>query len=231
MKWKRFPRYWPFVQGIHRSPVNSTHKGQWRRALMFSLICAWINSWLNNREAGDLRSHRAHYDVIVMLMNFHQISLKYYPRGTCDNKTEMVLVILLRWTSDMSLPCLMLTMIQDVQYIHYIMRAIASQITSLTIVYSTVYSDADQRKHQSSASLAFVWGIHRWPVNFSQAARHWPLCGEFTGTGEFPAQMASIAENVSIWWSHHEIYFHCCNNVGNGRLEILRHFDGHITEL
>ena len=46
-----------------------------------------------------------------------------------------------------------------------IMSAMASQITSLTIVYSTVYSGADQRKHQSSASLAFVRGIHRWPVN------------------------------------------------------------------
>ena len=45
------------------------------------------------------------------------------------------------------------------------MGTIASQITSLTIVYSTVYSDVDQRKHQSSASLAFVWGIHRGPVN------------------------------------------------------------------
>ena len=50
----------------HRSPVNSPHKGQWRRALMFSLICAWINGWVNNREAGDLRRHRANYDVIVM---------------------------------------------------------------------------------------------------------------------------------------------------------------------
>ena len=68
------------------------------------------------------------------------------------------------------------------------MGAIASQLTSLTIVYSTVYSDADQRKHQSSASLAFVRGIHR-------------------GTGEFPAQMASYAENVSIWWRHHAEYF------------------------
>ena len=48
------------------------------------------------------------------------------------------------------------------------MGAIASQITSLTIVYSTDYSDADQRKHQSSASLAFVWGLHRWPVNSPQ---------------------------------------------------------------
>ena len=66
IKWKRFPRYWPFVRGIHRSPVNSTHKGQWRRALIVSLICVLINGWGNNRDAGDLRRHRAHYDVIVM---------------------------------------------------------------------------------------------------------------------------------------------------------------------
>ena len=56
-----------FVWGIHRSPVNSPHKGQWRRALMFSLICTWINCWVNNREAGDLRGHCDHYDVIVMV--------------------------------------------------------------------------------------------------------------------------------------------------------------------
>ena len=66
IKWKHFPRYWPFVQGIHRTPVNSPHKGQWRGALMFSLIRARINGWVNNREAGDLRRHRPHYDVIVM---------------------------------------------------------------------------------------------------------------------------------------------------------------------
>ena len=67
------------------------------------------------------------------------------------------------------------------QIFHYcdvIMDTIAPQITSLMIVYSTVYSGADQRKHQSSASLAFVWGIHRW-------------------------QRASNAEKVSIWWRHH----------------------------
>ena len=49
-----------------RSPVNSPHKGQWCRALMFSLICAWINDWDSNREAGDLGPYRAHYDFIVM---------------------------------------------------------------------------------------------------------------------------------------------------------------------
>ena len=67
IKWKHFPRYWPFVRGIHRSPLNSPHKCQWRGALMFSLICAWINGWVNNLEACDLGCHRAHYDVTVML--------------------------------------------------------------------------------------------------------------------------------------------------------------------
>ena len=66
IKWKHFPHCRPFVRGIHRSPVNSPHKGQWRGALMFFLICVWINGWVNNREAGDLRRYRAHYDVIVM---------------------------------------------------------------------------------------------------------------------------------------------------------------------
>ena len=65
------------------------------------------------------------------------------------------------------------------------MGAIASQITILTIVYSIVYSDADQQK------------------------RHWPLYGEFSGTGEFPAKMASNAENVSIWWRHHDKLENC----------------------
>ena len=66
IKWKHFPRYWPFVRGIHWCPVNSAHKGQWRGALMLSLIRVWKNAWVNNRDAGDLRRYRAHYDVITM---------------------------------------------------------------------------------------------------------------------------------------------------------------------
>ena len=79
--------------------------------------------------------------------------------------------------------------------LHYsdvIMGAMASQITSLTIVYSTVCSGADQRKHQSSASLAFVRGIHRWPVN---SPHKWPVTRKifsfddvimmWSGLGEF----------------------------------------------
>ena len=66
IKRKHFPRYWPFVREIHRSPVNSPPKGQWRGALMFSLICSLKNGWVNIREAGDLRRHHAHYDVILV---------------------------------------------------------------------------------------------------------------------------------------------------------------------
>ena len=70
----KFPRYWrfvrgihwPFARGIHWSPVNSPHKGQWRGSLMFSLICTWTTGWVNNRYAGDLKHHRAHYDATVM---------------------------------------------------------------------------------------------------------------------------------------------------------------------
>ena len=61
-----FPRHWPFVRGIHRSPVNSLHKGQWRGSLIIILIWARMDAWVNNRKAGDLRRHYAHNDATVM---------------------------------------------------------------------------------------------------------------------------------------------------------------------
>ena len=70
IKWKHLPLLLASCVvnslGIHRSPENSPHKGRWRGALMFSLVCAWINSWVNNREAGDLRRYRPHYGVTLM---------------------------------------------------------------------------------------------------------------------------------------------------------------------
>ena len=74
IKWKIFPRNRSFVRGIQQLPGNSPHKGQWHGALMFSFICAWINGWVNKRAAGDLRRHRAPYDVIQELIrprNYH----------------------------------------------------------------------------------------------------------------------------------------------------------------
>ena len=97
------------------------------------------------------------------------------------------------------------------------MDGIASQITSLTIVYSIVYSHADQRKHQSSASLAFVRGLHR----------------DFTG--ELSSQMASYAENVSIWCRHraslwnfsgYQFLPYDINEYGRGFLSVYRCISG-----
>ena len=55
-----------WLLGIHRSPMSSPHTDQWRGALMFSFICAWTNSWVNNQDAGDLRLHHSHYDITLM---------------------------------------------------------------------------------------------------------------------------------------------------------------------
>ena len=63
IKWKHFPRYWPFVRAIHRSRGIPRTKAS---DAELSLISAWINGWVNNREAGDLRRNRTRYDVIVM---------------------------------------------------------------------------------------------------------------------------------------------------------------------
>ena len=105
-KWKHFPRYWPFVPGIYRSPVNSPHKGQWRGTLVLSLICAWTNRWVNNRDASDLKLHRAHYDVKELQMRkvhmvvvwmvkmgfnqFREISLKIAEMLFCWHFTQLI---------------------------------------------------------------------------------------------------------------------------------------------
>ena len=60
IKWKHFPRLWPFVRGIHRSVTQ--------RFYVFFFICAWTNGCANNRGASDLRRHHAHHDVAVILL-------------------------------------------------------------------------------------------------------------------------------------------------------------------
>ena len=99
IKWKHFLRYWPFVQGIHRPPVNSPHKDQWRGALMFSLICALTNVWVNNRYAGDWRRHRAHCDATVMVTwcrnAWWTVSRNYIAFFLCRDVENVLLIFIL----------------------------------------------------------------------------------------------------------------------------------------
>ena len=89
-------------------------------------------------------------------------------------------------------------------YCDVIMGAVASQITSLTIVYSTVYSDADQRKHQSSASLAFVRRNHRRPVN---SPHKWPVTQKMFPFDDVILKRMVVGDAGGIApWSHPYIY-------------------------
>ena len=89
IKWKHFLRYWPFVRGNHRSPMDSPHKGQWRAALMFSLVYVWTNGWAKNRVSGDLRCHHARYDVTVIYVAGYSLAIKLNNRFY--NKTIAVI--------------------------------------------------------------------------------------------------------------------------------------------
>ena len=91
--------------------------------------------------------------------------------------------------------------VPNAHYNDVIMGTIASRITSLTIVYSTVYSDADQRKHQSSASPAFVWGIHRGPVN---SQHKWPVTRRM-----FRMQQVDSIDRIPILFGHIMACFQC----------------------
>ena len=88
IKWSHFPRYWPFVRGIHWSPVNSLHKGQWRGALMFSLICTWTNSWANNHY--QCTSGMISLNSVVFDCQTRQWILYCYMKSECHNcQTEL----------------------------------------------------------------------------------------------------------------------------------------------
>ena len=93
----------------------------------------------------------------------------------------------------------------NTHYSDFIMGAMASQITSLSIVYPTVYSGTDQRKHQGSASLAFVRGIHRWSVDSPHKRpvtwKMFPFDDVIMIKHQSPALMAPCESNLPVWIS------------------------------
>ena len=109
IKWKHFPRYRPFVRGIHRSPVNSPHKGQWRGALMFSLIGARINGWVNKwrgwwfetpsspswrhcNDTGAMSQEIFKINILVMRLKITNLRWKSRLPGTNELSSEITCV-------------------------------------------------------------------------------------------------------------------------------------------
>ena len=155
-------------------PVNSPHKGQWCGALIFSLICVWINGWVNKREAGDLRRHCGHYDVIVMNCLYQAFCTNAYLQiGMYRDQCTWYIHVALQWR------------------------------------HNGRHSVSNHQPHG-----CFRNRLLRRRSKKTPKLRVAGLCaGNSPGTEEFPAQMASNAENVSIWtssWNFNPTAPACC---------------------
>ena len=187
-----FPHYWPFVIGIYRSSVDSHQKGP---VMQSSIFYSSLNMLLNKQSKCQRFGMPWHSCDVSNMNNYKDYqtnicaAIHRYAYGIrCASLLEWRLRVNVmenrKWAfgGKMATSGLLSTVVPESRWAtcpidkkyqnknvsHYgdvIMGTIASQITSFAIVYSTVYSGADQRKHQSSASLAFVRGIHRIPVN------------------------------------------------------------------
>ena len=166
-----------FVRGIHRGPVNSPHKWPVTRKMfpfddVFMIRARHYTDVIMGAIVSQITSLTIVYSTVYSGedQRKHQSSASLafvwgIHRGPVNSPHKWPVTRKMFPFDDVF-------MIRARHYTDVIMGAIASQITSLTIVYSTVYSGEDQRKHQSSASLAFVWGIHRGPVN---SPHKWPV--------------------------------------------------------
>ena len=175
IKWKHFPRYWPFTWGIHRLPLNSPHKGQLRAVLMFSMIFAWINAWVNNREPGDLRRHRAHYDVIVMSNKV--IANKFGTTGVAGwSKTNH---------SDINCPLNLNCGSKTLQWRHNEHDGVSKSPSSWLFAQPLVMVQIQETPTPRVTSLCEDPPPPRWPVD---SPHKWPVTRTM----------------FSIWWCHHE---------------------------
>ena len=133
--------------------MNSPHKGPVTRKMFpFDDVIMILRPWQNGRQLHDGHSKSIFLNENISILI--KSSRKSVSKGPIKNITALVQILAYRRPGD-----------KPLHYNGVIMGAMTSQITNLTIVYSSVYWGADQKKHQSSASLGFVWGIHRWPSN------------------------------------------------------------------
>ena len=170
IKWKYFLCYSPFVRGIHRSPVDSPHKGQWRGTFMFSLICVWTNDWTSNRDAGDLRHHSTQCDVTVMIR--YWLVAENFRTSSCIHEVLWICQFDKSRPSCMDTHPSIYTICRCDQHIIYIHSVICRKIEA---IYSATF------KHMHLVITAMSeWA--RWRLK-SPASRP---CGEFTGDRWIP---------------------------------------------
>ena len=221
------------------SPVNSPQKGQWRGALMFSLICVWINGWVNNPEAGDLRRHRSHYDVIVMVWTSYNKCGLWLPRSESAIRSFIVFL----W-------CALVWCFQDTlhmkRYLKTTRRAFAAQNYRsvwwewwVCIAYPCFSERVNKAKIICTYLRSTYWNFaiilqycditwtswrFKWPKTWSflynsllsiQEIVKAPHCilgpceGNPTVTGGLSSQRAGNVESVSMVWRYNKTWKSC----------------------
>ena len=186
--------------------VNSSHKGQWRGDLICSLICTWINGWVNNCEAGDLRRHRAHYDVTVMdnyKASYYDSKLRFRIRFDYQ-KTSFKMSFKIHpesWnllqSGGYDLSLYFATSINQIFCCWD--RNVPRNVAQLLQWRHNERDRVSNDRHLD----CFLNHLLRRRSKKTSKLRVTGLCeGNWPITGEFPAQRAIDAKNVSIWWSH-----------------------------
>ena len=162
------PCHWP-LWGIQQWPVDSPHKGPVMQKMFHLMMSTWYMSQQNELSVVQ-QMVGCFIGEVINLTNNNKWSRHWWfemPLRSlwhyCNEKSLIILVLEPEYISG-SKPWLLIPWFLT-HYDDVIMSMMASQITSFSIVYSTICSGPDERKHQSSASLAFIRGIHQWPVN------------------------------------------------------------------
>ena len=172
------------MRGIHWSPVNSPHKGQWHRAWMLSLICTWINGLVNNCEVGDLRCHCAHYDITVMTI--WEGSSAWF-RVLSNNMVKFVMTGVNRHWNTNNRHCEDYPWWQMTSWAWCNLKSLASRLFAQPFVQVQIKENI-------------------------KVPHHWPLWGESTGD-RLPAQwvLASLAAISNVPSGIIHVYTWLCN--------------------
>ena len=205
-----------FVGVIHRWLLNSpllgestgewwipAHKGQWREALMFSLICARTNGWASDRDAGDLRRGRAHYGVTVMSCNPELLhGYRLHVRALCMESQKRINLIIMDIHNYRVFALLAFRYTETPAIQHDFHSVSLKSLARALLTLHLRHNDHDGvSSHQPQSYLLNRW-LRRQSKKTSKLRATGLCVGNLPGTGEFPALMASNAENVSIWWRH-----------------------------
>ena len=192
----------PLWAGIHRPSVAYSKKRASNTERSYHFWCKHEENLNKQSICWWLRTPWRHLlDLLFSLGVLSIMSYQRFKRWQCHQSKC--------WLSLLTHTCisgLLMHIVINGHYNDVIMSTIASQITSLTIVYSTVYSGADQRKHQSSASLAFVRGIHRWPVNSPHKGpvtrKMFPFDDVIMAITSFPCWLVQMSNRVIYPGAH-----------------------------